>query len=399
MRWFRTAIVGLTLSLVAADGPDGTADEGGSDPEPMWTDGKTQEIVVWGDPFARWDDTRWLIKTEVVTPYPILFMREKNSSVNVSGFQVELVMTCSKAWKLDRKHYEIGCRIEEVALQASLAGVASERRIETGNLILADLDRMLTGAALQLQVADDGRVTSLDLEGLEKDTDRQQHIHETMRQVMSRISVGFDMKMQKFNQLHEGKWIEYRSRLMSMPLPANATASQSNSTVIHYLSNYKGQVMVQSIGEGLIGVPPMASDAESAGKVSANAAGAAASGVRGSEGILGTGGGAGDAGGLAGAYGESERTYEAPSTFYDTSLIGVSIYDADEGFMTERVFAVEGIPTSSALFNVGKYWHAGRIQILGETDEPGLRMTSIISPRGHPEPGLPRWVPIEAISR
>lgn len=375
MRRLRRAAIGLVLALVAADNPDGSADESSAPADSTWTDGKTQEIVVWGDPFARWDDTRWLIKTEVVTPYPFNFMKERNASVNVSGFQVETVMTCAKAWKLDRKHYEIDCRLEDVALQASLAGDTTDQRVETGNAILAELDAKLTGAAIQLQVADDGRVTSIDLEGLEKDTDRGQYIQETLRQVLSRVSAGFDMKMQKFNQLHEGKWIEYRSRLMTMPLPAKSTATQSNSTVIHYLSLYKGQVMVQSIGRGLVGVPPLGGGAEQA-LVSQQDTSAAST-----------------------AYGESERSFEMPSTFYDTSLTGVSIYDADEGFMTERVFAVEGIPTASALFNTGKYWHAGRIRILDVDDKPSLRMTGVISPRGQPLPGLPKWVPIESIAR
>jgi hypothetical protein len=356
----------------------------------VWTDGKTQEITVWGDRFARWDDTRWLIKTEVVTPWPFAFLKERNYGVTISGFQVEAVMRCNKAWKLGKKHYEIDCVLEDVALQASLTGLPTDERIETGNEILAELDAKLTGAALQLQVADDGRVTSIDLEGLDKNDDRQQHIHETMRQVLSRVSVGFDMKMQKFNQLHEGKWIEYRSRLMSMPLPANTTATQSNSTVINYLSNYKGQIMVQSIGEGLVGVPPMVADAREALK----AQGATDSGSTTSLASGGLNGGAPTA--STSDFGSSRNAYEVPETVYDTNLIGVSIYDADEGYMTERVFAVEGIPTASALFNAGKYWHAGRIQILDPEEKPSLRMTAIISPRGQPVSGLPRWVPIEA---
>ncbi len=373
----RALAIGSSLALVAAD-TDGAVDSGAE----VWTEAKTEEIVVWGDRFARWDETRWQIKTEVVTPFPFLFYAEKNYGVAVSGFQVETVMACAKAWKLDRKHYEIDCHFEEIALQASLADRATEGRIATGNTILAELDTKLTGARIQLQVADDGRVTSIDLEGLEKDDDREQYIHETMRQVLSRVSVGFDMKMQKFNQLHEGKWIEYRSRLMSMPLPADSTGTQSNSTVINYLSFYKGQVMVQSIGEGLIVVPQLGSPHEA---LMSNFSGAATS----TEG-----------GPTAGEWGESEHTeFVTPETNYDTSMTGVSIYDADEGFMTERVFAVEGKPTASALFNSGNYWHAGRIRILGEGEKPSLRMTGIISPRGQPQPGLPKWVPIEALSK
>ena len=34
-----------------------------------------EEIVVWGDLFARWDDTRWMITTEVVLPYAMTLAR------------------------------------------------------------------------------------------------------------------------------------------------------------------------------------------------------------------------------------------------------------------------------------------------------------------------------------
>ena len=40
------------------------------------------------------------------------------------------------------------------------------------------------------------------------------------RHADERDVVGFDLKLRKFNQLNEGKWQEYNTKLMSIPLPS-----------------------------------------------------------------------------------------------------------------------------------------------------------------------------------
>ena len=379
MRAARWAVVGLLPGLVAAD-------EGA--PATPWVDDQPTEIVVWGDLFARWDGTRWFVATEIETPYPLMFAKEKNSSFYTAGFQVRAIVACEKAWKLNKRHFEVDCVLEDVGLQAALADRYNADRVQTAGEVLDELDAKLSGARIQLQVAEDGRVTSIDLEDVAEDTERQQVIHETLRQVMSRVAVGFDMKMQKYNQLNEGKWIEYHSALMSMPLPAYQTATRASSTLIHYLNRYKGHVLVQSIGKGMIEVPPLSSGQATASQSGAATAATAAP-------TRGGGGMSAVSGPSNRSLGEGEREYQLPAISYDTDLIGVSIYDAEEGFMTERVWALEGKPTASAGLATRGYWHAGRIMMLGLDDKPSCGPTQVVGPRLGKASGVPDWESIE----
>lgn len=391
-------VIGLALPLLAAEGPDTTAApapqptppaSGGGDTP--WVSSQTNEIVVWGDLFARWDDTRWRIDTEIEIPFPVLLAKENNLQFFTTAYQVRTVIACSKTWKLGKKHFEVDCVLEDVALQATIAQRYSERAIKNAGVVLDELDAMLTGVDLQLQVADDGRVTNISLEGLQKDNDREQMIHETLRQVLSRVVVGFDMKLQKMNQLNEGKWIEYHSALMSMPLPSGSTATRASSTLIHYLNRYKGHILVQSIGKGMIEAPALGGQRldNSAGMVAASqqapSAAAQPSGIS-----AGGSGSTPDDGDDSASNG-----FSYPGYTYDTDLIGVSIFDQDEGFMTERVWALEGKPTASAGLNTRRYWHAGRITMLGETEKPDLGPTAVVSPRGAGVPGVIPWQSIE----
>ena len=115
--------------------------------------------------------------------------------------------------------------------------------------------------------------------------------------------------------------------------------------MVHYLNPFQGQLVVQSIGKGLVQIPPVKtnSSSEEAGREPLN---------------------------------------------YTIDLIGVSIFDKNEGFMLERVWAIDGATTASAMFNVGTYVNNGRIYVLGDKRSAGLRPDSRCerSEAGFPEP-------------
>lgn len=306
----------------------------------------TEEIVVWGDLFARWDDTRWMIATEVAMPFRITLAKDENLEFQTQEFQVRAIFGCSKDWKLNKRKYEVGCEIEDFAIKAA---VAEERvldaDIDRAQSVLDEIDAKLTGAAVQLQVADDGRVLNLDLEGLPKNNRRQSQVHETLRQIMSRLVVGFNLKLQRYNQLHQGKWVEYNSSIMTMPLPPGVSGNLGSNMLVHYLNRFQNQIIVQSVGKGMTTV------------------------------------------GLDRAYGP---------TNYETDLIGVSLFDQDDGFMTERVWALEGQSTASAQFdNGGTYFHAGKIYLIGDRDRPTCGRTEVVNGRRQHVTRLPAWEPIE----
>ncbi len=303
-------------------------------------DDVTEEIVVWGDLFARWDDTRWYIETEVGVPWKVTFSKDENRSFATQEYQLRTVVACNKDWKLGNHKFEVDCVIEDLALVASIAEPnVTEKDVLRAQEVLDEVDAKLTNAHLQLQVADDGRVLNLQLEGISADNRRQSVMSETLRQVLSRVVVGFNLKMQKFNQLHEGKWQEFNSTVLTMPLPAGVPGAIGSNLLVHYLNRFQGHVIVQSIGRG------------------------------------------------------STNVGEA---LYTLNFTGVSVFDPNDGFMTDRVWALEGEPTASVLFAAqAHYFHAGKIRLLGSGDHPDCGLSQPVNGRRQESLLLPAWTPIE----
>jgi hypothetical protein len=307
-----------------------------------------EEVVVYGDLFARWDDTRWFVQTEIGLPFPMLLQRDEDVGIRANAMQVRAVIRCNKQSELGRKRMEVDCVLEDIGLQVvPFRNDRSARALASGQSVLDEIDAKLTDASLQLQVSNDGRVTNVDLEGVPKTNRRIANIQETLRQVMSRVVVGFDMKLRKGNQLYEGKWMEYNSNLMTMPVPPDITGVSGSSMLVHYLNKYKGHVLVQTIGKGVVAMP--IPDPR-----------------------------------------EGEKMIN-----YKTDLIGVSIFDAEEGFMIERVWALSGDASASALFQNGIYQHAGRINMLGEKEAPDCGPTRLVQAPGESTRGMETWVSIE----
>lgn len=319
---------------------------------PSYAEDSTEEIIVWGDLFARWDDTRWMITTELGLPVPLTLTKDEVDEFQASLLQIRAIFNCSKEWKLSRKKFEVNCEIEDFGMKAAM----DHRRLKPSRIakaqgVLDEIDAKLTGAAVQLQVAADGRVLNVDLEGLPRQNRRQSAAQETLRVVLGRLIAGYNLKMQRFNQLHEGKWIEYNSSLMSLPVEGRALGS---NMLVHYLNRYKGHVLVQSIGKG---------------STQLTYERAQVPGQRG---------------------GVSQQVMT-----YDLDLIGVSIFDDQEGFMTERVWAVNGKTTGSTYFQDRYYFHAGRVTLLGAKDRPSCGPSTVVNGPKQSHPDLDKWVPIE----
>lgn len=303
-------------------------------------DDVAEEIVVWGDLFARWDNTRWLIETEVGVPWKVTLSKDENRSFATQEYQLRTVLACDKDWKLGNHKYEVDCAIEDFGIVASIAEPnVTENDVLRAQDVLDEIDAKLTSAHLQLQVGDDGRVLNLQLEGMDTGTRRQSVTAETLRQVLSRVVVGFNLKMQKFNQLHEGKWQEFNSTVLTLPLPAGTPGSIGSNLLVHYLNRFQGHVIVQSIGRGSTNV--------------------------------------GD-------------------TIYTLDYTGVSVFDPNDGFMTDRVWALEGAPTASTMFAAqSHYFHAGKIRLLGSDDHPDVGGSRPVNGRRQESLLLPAWTPIE----
>lgn len=324
-------------------------------------------IIVISDPFSRWEGTRWFIKTEVGLPVPLTFLADSQWSMYVQQFQIRTILACDKDEQLSKRSYQIHCKIEDFGLQAVEAGqgeskaevarmtkAAAKRKAEGKaevtetqeqrrahiQEILSQIDTKLSGADVQLQVAANGRVTNIDLEGVKKESERENAMFATLRLLIGRMIVGFDMRLSDEHFLEAGIWTEYSSQLMTMP---DADASQGTSMLIHKLEEVEGHLVVESRGRGVITL-------------------------------------------------DSDTTDQQNS--WITGFAGVAVYDSDSAYMTERVWVLKGDPTSDSYMH-SNYWHAGRIVQLKPDQKPSVGETRQVSPMNGELPGLPAWTPLE----
>jgi hypothetical protein len=349
-------------------------------PMPAFSDEKgeraPEEVVVYGDPYARWDGTRWYVDTQIGFPRPYVLEAKVNHMMEATAVELKMTIACEKTWRRSKSRHEVDCKIEDVGLQA-----ASWRKEEPyAQEILDEFDANLSKADIQLIVSDDGRLVDVDLEGLEGDNDREKTIREEARMLLARAMVGFHMKLPPRNQIREGQWVEYDSQVFQMPLMMNAQRTNAavnqgvqgatqnaganrgaivvnsigGSYIIHQLDRYKGHLVVQSVGEGTVEVGDSnPDDAESGGNQS----------------------------------------------WFKINLDGVAIYDEQTGIMTERVWSMHGRTTAGSSMADGRvdplYFHNGRIRMLGKDEKVEVGPTQRVERPGVATTTLPRWIELQ----
>lgn len=337
-------------------------------PAPI-SDEEVETILVISDPFARWDGTRWFIKTEVGLPISMTFYADQNYEFFSNAFQIRTILACDKDDQITKHKYEVHCTVEDFAIQAADAGnlktkaelavmekreekrkaqgkeattESQQQRREHIQQILDEVDAKLSGASVQLQVSAMGRVTNIDLVGVKSGTTRELAMFETLSKLMSRVIVGFDMKLQNYDFMEQGFWVEHTSALMSIPIEDVAT--QGNSMLIHRLSTVDGHLVVESRGKGVISF----------------------------------------------AVGDSDASRNS----FLSSFAGVAIYDSHDAYMTERVWVMKGVPTSSSYLEM-PYWNAGRIVQLKDDQKPSVGPTQEVTLPCCAIDGIAPWTAIE----
>jgi hypothetical protein len=379
---------GFLLGVALAQGIDPTID---TSPE---------EIVVYGDDFARWDDTRWLVNSELILPLPLLLGADDNFSFFSYAMQIRMVLLCEKDGKETRKRVEVMCEIEDIGLLAtSVRHWKREKDRERVARVLDEIDAKLTGARIQLQVDFKGGVNNVDIEGLTADNQRQRDVNENLRQLLLRVVAGFHMKIPDHAQ-RKGQWYEYNSNLMNLP---SLSAARGSTTMAHTVSRHVSDgyeyQLVQTLGQGSTQVSIPNWDATAmqqqgfAGEGGGNVSRATLDGYD-SQGPAAPTSIGGEVQGNSNFQGKEsgvDATYKLDTT-------GVAVFERDTGIMTERVWATYGTPTASSgggtLNNM--FRNIGQLRMLGKTDAPSVGPTGQVSwPFQKPVEGLHVWTDLD----
>jgi len=317
------------------------------EPEPPISD----EIIVWGDPFLRWDQ-RWHVETELRFGEPFRLFADNNLESRLSNIQLRVVLDCDRDIVLGPRRQEVRCVIEDIGLVAmtSRAGADDLR-------VLQEADAAMTGAILELQVTAQGGVPNVGVEGFSANNERDRARQEQYRQLLSRVILPFHLGLPP--AIADGvKWYEYNSRLMSMP-SANVTAGSTQ--LAHFMDVFEGRLLVQTVGEGLVSPE---GGWEAIGE---------------------------DGDGMA-------TMVSRPVDMYQTEMHGVAIFELETGIMSERIWAFGGELTNSSpnLLRALKYGHRGHLRLLAEKDAPDVGTTTMARVSARVPGEEPIWQPLAA---
>jgi hypothetical protein len=339
----------------------------------------SDEILVYADDFARWDNTRWHVLSEVIVPLPLTFGANENSDFFSYAAQTRMVLLCQKDGEASTKRVEALCEIEDIGILAtSVRNFAKERDRERVQRVLDEIDATLTGAKLQLQVDVKGGVNNVDIEGLTARNERERTNHESLRQLLLRALAGFHLRIPDHAQ-REGQWYEYGSTLMMLPSMA---ASRGSSTMVHTVSLHRGEgyayQLVQTMGHGVSQVNLPNVDLSRPATTTPPKVSSATERVEIVE--------------VVGNESSVELTYALDVT-------AVAVFERETGVMTERVWATRGSPTASSGSGTlnNPFRNVGKLRLLGADERPDVGPTGQVSWPMQTMEGLHPWVDLDVM--
>ena len=276
---------------------------------------------------------RVYVETSVQLPRFMWFLADFNRDVRVSGFDVELVMTCATSVP-GKRTSEVQCKVDDAALRAS--PMTADRR--NAQAVFEQMRDKLAGSTLVLAVRRDGRITNVGLRDaytLDLRHRRIRQMNENLRLVAARAIAGLDLQRPK-GALEDGAMWAQRQTMLTMAPSASGTLG-STELIYRAAPGPEGRLSVRGEGRAMI---------------------APASGMR--------------AGG--------------PADTFDTRLVSEAYLDPETGRIDSVAWTVIGVPTASSAIAEGfagiPYVQKGRAVALRPGEIPELGPTGPIEPKG-----------------
>ncbi|MFT6376354.1 MAG: hypothetical protein ACJARS_003011, partial [bacterium] len=186
---------------------------------------------------------RFYIESEVHLPVPIMLVAELNTEARLVAVQTQMVIDCSQT-QASRKDWDLNCDVQDISLIG--AGMTGDQ----GNLsvVLREIDDRLTASHLQVTLKKDGRITAVDLEGIDRRNRRLSQNAEQLRLLMVRALAGLDFRFANNAQDEASGWPQFDSQLMKAPYNRG---SQGSGQLVHRVRRQEGNDwIVDSAGRG-----------------------------------------------------------------------------------------------------------------------------------------------------
>ncbi len=187
---------------------------------------------------SRWDQPlRYHLEAAVSTPNGVQLLAVENKDAVARTHELLAEISCSGA--AAGSGYDVTCELDKV-LVGGQAFPGDEDELAA---ILDEYQELLQGKQLQLSVAADGRITLVDLEGIERVDERTGIIIEHLRQLMRRAVTPLDLGLPKKGALQD-EWKQKGSPLLFELFTAYGTSG--GRVMKNHLESQDGKLAVIS---------------------------------------------------------------------------------------------------------------------------------------------------------
>ncbi len=177
------------------------------------------EGLVW-----TWDaPRRYLLELDLVPNRALLLQAEKNIEARVPAINLKIDTTCS-VFEDRKTATDLRCTLDDLGMQV-LPFPADVGRVTP---VLDEIESTMKKAYVQLTLGKDGKVRSIDLEGLETQNvnDRVRNTQEVMRLILVRAFAAFDLELPPEGVTPEsGVWTHNGSEIVGFPSMNGTTGS------------------------------------------------------------------------------------------------------------------------------------------------------------------------------
>jgi len=284
----------------------------------------------------QWDQPhRWYMAVDVHLPVKMWLNAEFNKDVRVVAYQIRAVVDCAPGTPEVRQSYEVLCTLEDI----SLTGAAHPGDAGMMLPVLQEVDDVLTGASLQLQMGTDGRLKNVDLEGVRRVNRRLSERTENLRLMLTRMVAGLDLRLPRPRNTEGDLWLQRQDTVLGSP---SGMGTSAGVEVIHRASTRE---------DGLIGIVTSGRAVVMPVDISGN--------------------------------------------LYDTRYEGKALFDPDLG-LTYRAWTTVGTPTASSPIALGArgidYLQKGEIKWLAPGATHPVGETREVNPPEVTQTALQNWV-------
>lgn len=186
------------------------------------------------------------VQLYLATPLGTRFLARENLDARGTEITMAMLVKCVPQAPT-AKSQSINCLIHRVELY----GVTKTREDDKLRAIFNEYQETLTGATVQLEMSPQGRVKSLDLEGVVKGTSREATVQEYLRLVIRTGFSAFEIEMPKDGDPRGESWRQKGSPMvMRLPTPMGTAGGVR---LIHEVSGREGDlVTITTYGEAVL---------------------------------------------------------------------------------------------------------------------------------------------------